>query len=281
MGATKSLDEINSVLDRFSDQIAEIRDQPAKVDDVFRKAAIAAAEVEAATFFGAAGAVAGALYGAMTEDDFTGYMQDHKEAIKKKIQELLDKLQGAVDSLKAPIAFLQTSEAWTTLKGKIGDAQNNEVNNGNITGYWAGAAALKYTASRTLQDTAMDSAKSTCDKMAEALAKISDIAWDFYSKIVTDIANLLIELGKALAKIGTFVLAPMGVSDAIDILGKVISSAVEYTDKLIDAILLQAQNMNKIRESTDNQKGFHNNRWPRSASDDFNINSPSPEWQAT
>ncbi|WP_280238967.1 hypothetical protein [Nocardia abscessus] len=281
MGATKSLDEINSVLDRFSDQIAEIRDQPAKVDDAFRKAAIAAAEVEAATFFGAAGAVAGALYGAMTEDDFTGYMQDHKEAIKKKIQELLDKLQGAVDSLKAPIAFLQTSEAWTTLKGKIGDAQNNEVNNGNITGYWAGAAALKYTASRTLQDTAMDSAKSTCDKMAEALAKISDIAWDFYSKIVTDIANLLIELGKALAKIGTFVLAPMGVSDAIDILGKVISSAVEHMRNLIDALFLQRQSISKIKESTDHQKGFHNNRWPRSASDDFNINSPSPEWQAT
>ncbi|MGQ4614746.1 hypothetical protein [Nocardia sp. R7R-8] len=281
MGDTKSLDEINTVLDQFSDQIAEIRNQPAKVDEAFRRAAIAAGEIEAAAFFGLTGAVAGALYGAMTEDDFTGYMQDHKEAIKKKIQELLEKLQGAVDSLKAPVAFLRTSEAWTTLKGKIGGAQNNEVNNGNITGYWAGAAALKYTAARILQDTAMDSAKTTCDKMAEALAKISDIAWDFYSKIVTDIADLLIKLGKALAKIGTFVATPIGVSDAIDILGKVISNAVEYTDKLLDTMLLQAQSINKIRESTENQKGFHNNRWPRSASDDFNVNSPSSEWQAT
>ncbi|MEU5758761.1 hypothetical protein [Nocardia sp. NPDC047648] len=281
MGATKSLDEINTVLDRFSDQIAEIRNQPAEVDEAFRKAAIAAAEVEAATFFGAAGAVAGAIYGAMTEDDFTGYMQDHKEAVKKKIQELLDKLQGAVGSSKAPIAFLQTSQAWTTLKGKIGAAQNNEVNNGNITGYWAGAAALKYTAARTLQDTAMDSAKSTCDKVAEALAKVSDIAWDFYSKIVTDIADLLIGLGKALTKMATFVATPLGVSDAIDILGKVISSTVKYTEDLIDALLSQRQAINKIKESTESQKGFHNNHWPRSASDDFNINSPSPEWQAT
>ncbi|MGW5374227.1 hypothetical protein ACWESM_02200 [Nocardia sp. NPDC003999] len=281
MGATKSLDEINTVLDRFSDQIAEIRNQPAKVDDAFRKAAIAAAEVEAATFFGFAGAVAGAVYGAMTEDDFTGYMQDHKEEIKKKIQELLDKLQVAVDSLKAPIAFLQTSEAWTTLKGKIGGAQNNEVNNGNLTGYWAGSAALKYTAARILQDTAMDSAKSTCDKMTDALAKVSDIAWDFYSKIVTDVADLLIKLGKALGKIITFVAAPMGVSDAIDILGKVIGNAVEYTKNLTDALLLQRQSINKIKESTESQKGFHNNRWPRSSSDDFNTNSPSSEWQAT
>ncbi|WP_063050704.1 hypothetical protein [Nocardia arthritidis] len=194
MGATKSLDEINTVLDRFSDQIAEIRSQPAKVDEAFRKAAIAAAEVEAATFFGMTGAVAGAVYGAMTEDDFTGYMQDHKEEIKKKV---------------------------------------------------------------------------------------SDIAWDFYSKIVTDIADLLIKLGTALAKIVTFVAAPMVISDTIDILGKAISSAVEYTDKLLEAILLQAQSINKIRESTENQKGFHNNRWPRSAPDEFNTNSPSPEWQAT
>ncbi|MEU7143502.1 hypothetical protein ABZ942_28945 [Nocardia sp. NPDC046473] len=281
MGATKSLDDINSILDKFSNQIAEIRDQPAKVDDAFRKAAIAAAEAEAATFFGLAGAVAGAIYGAMNEDDFTGYMQDHKEAIKKKIQELLDKLQGAVDSLKAPIAFLQTSEAWTTLKGKIGAAQNNEVNNGNVTGYWAGAAALKYTAARTLQDTAMDSAKSTCDKMADALTKISDTAWDFYSKIVTDVADLLIKLGKAFTKIATFVAAPFGISDAIDILGTVISNAVEYTGKLADALLLQRQSIGKIKESTESQKGFHNDHWPRSASDDFNANSPNSEWQAT
>ncbi|PXX65345.1 hypothetical protein DFR70_104408 [Nocardia tenerifensis] len=281
MGATKSLDDINSVLDEFSVQIAEVRNQPAKVDEAFRKAAIAAGEIEGATFFGFAGAVAGALYGAMTEDDFTGYLQDHKEAIKKKIQELLDTLRGAVDSLKAPIAFLQTSEAWTTLKGKIGAAQNNEVNNGNITGYWAGAAALKYTAARTLQDTAMDSAKATCDKMADALAKVSDIAWDFYSKIVTDIADLIIKLGQALSKIATFVAAPVGVSDAIDILGTVIKNAIDYTGKLVDALLLQRQSISKIKESTESQKGFHNNRWPRSASDDFNANSPSPEWQAT
>ncbi|MFG1792819.1 hypothetical protein [Nocardia sp. NPDC049149] len=281
MGLTKSLDDINSVLDTFSDQIAEIRDQPAKVDEAFRRAAIAAAEVEGASVFGLVGAVAGAVYGSITEDDFTGYMQEHKEAIKKKIQELLDKLQSAVDSLKAPIAFLRTSEAWTTLKGKIGEAQNNEVVNGSITGYWAGAAALKYTAARTLQDTTMDSAKSTCDKMADALAKISDTAWDFYSKIVTDIADLLIKLGKALAKIATFIAAPVGVSDAIDVLGKVISNAVEYTDKLVKALITQRESITKIDESKTNQKGFLNNRWPRSTSDDFNINSPNSEWQAT
>ncbi|MFD0361982.1 hypothetical protein ACFQZZ_11065 [Nocardia sp. GCM10030253] len=281
MSATKSLDEINTVLDKFSDQIAEIRDQPAKVDEAFRKAAIAAAEVEAAAFFGLAGAVAGAVYGAITEDDFTGYMQDNKEAIKKKIQELLDKLQSAVDGLKAPIAFLQASEAWSTLKSKIGEAQNNEVNNGSITGYWAGAAALKYTAARILQDTAMDSAKSTCDKMKDALAKISDTAWDFYSNIVKDVADLLIKLGSAIAKIATFVAAPVGVSDAIDILGKVISSAVAYTDALAKSLLSQKQSINNIEESTEHQKGLHNNRWPRSASDDFNINSPGSEWQAT
>jgi hypothetical protein len=281
MGATKSLDEINTVLDHFSDQIAEIRNQPAKVDDAFRKAAIAAAEVEAAAFFGVAGAVAGAVYGAITEDDFTGYMQDHKEEIKKKIQELLDKLQGAVDSLKAPIAFLQASEAWSRLESKIGEAQNNEVANGNVTGYWAGAAALKYTAARTLQDTAMDSAKSICSKLSAALAQVSDTAWDFYSKIVKDVAELITALGSALLKIATFVAAPLGVSDAIDVLGKTINKAIEYTGELADTLFSQREIIKDITTATSNPKAFHTDRWPRSASDDFNTNSPSPEWQAT
>ncbi|MBF6226767.1 hypothetical protein [Nocardia abscessus] len=281
MGATKSLDEINTVLAQFSDQLAEIRNQPAKVDDAFRKAAIAAAEAEAATFFGLAGAVAGAVYGAITEDDFTGYMQDHKEEIKKKIQELLDKLQGAVDSLKAPIAFLQTSEAWSRLESKIGEAQNNEVVNGNVTGYWAGSAALKYTAARTLQDTAMDSAKSICNKLSAALAQVSDTAWDFYSKIVKDVAELLTKLGSALLKIATFVAAPVGISDAIDCLGKMINSAIDYTDQLADTLLSQRRTINDITVATSNPKAFHADRWPRSASDDFNTNSASPEWQAT
>jgi hypothetical protein len=281
MGATKSLDEINTVLDQFSDRIADIRTQPAKVDDAFRKAAIAAAEVEAATFFGLVGAVTGAVYGAITEDDFTGYMQDHQVEIKKKIQELLDNLQGAVDSLKAPIAFLQTSEAWSQLESKIGEAQNNEVVNANTTGYWAGAAALKYTAARTLQDTAMDSAKSTCNKLSAALVKVSDTAWDFYTKIVTDLADLITDLGKALLKIATFVAAPLGISDAINALGKIINKAIEYSERLGQALLFQQGTIKDIITSISNPKGFHNNRWPRSASDDFNINSPSSEWQAT
>jgi prefoldin subunit 5 len=281
MGDTRSLDEINTVLDQFSDQIAEIRTQPAKVDEAFRKAAIAAAEAEAATFFGLAGAVAGAVYGAITEDDFTGYMQDHKEVIKKRIQELLEKLQGAVDSLKAPIAFLQTSEAWSQLESKIGEAQNNEVANGNVIGYWAGAAALRYTAARTLQDTAMDSAKSICNKLSAALAQVSDTAWDFYSKIVKDVADLITALGSALLKIGTFVAAPVGISDAIDVLGKMINKAIEYTDKLADSLLSQRGTIIGIIAATSNPKGFHTDHWPRSASDDFDINSPSTEWQAT
>ncbi|MFF3221164.1 hypothetical protein ACFYV7_00060 [Nocardia suismassiliense] len=281
MEATKSFDEINSILDKFSDQIAEIKNQPAKVDDAFRKAAIAAAEVEGATFFGLAGAVAGAVYGAMTEDDFTGYMQDHKEEIKKKIQELLGTLQSAVDSLKAPIAFLQASEAWSQLEIQIGKAQSNEVVKGNLTGYWTGAAALKYTAARTLQDTVMDSAKSTCKQLSAALAKVSDTAWDFYSKIVQDVADLIIKLGSALLKIATFVAAPFGISDAIDVLGNVIKNAVKYTDQLAKVLFSQRGAINDIIVATSNPKGFYNDHWPSSGSDDFNINTPGAEWQAT
>ncbi|MFI6958033.1 hypothetical protein ACIBJI_31740 [Nocardia sp. NPDC050408] len=282
MGATKTIDELNDVLGQFSNQIEQIRTQPAEVEKKFNQAAIAMSAAEGGSVFGIIGAAVGAAYGSMTEDDMTGYLQDHKEEIKKKIQELLEKLQNAVDGLKAPVAFLQTSEDWLKLKSKIGEAQNNELVNGSLTGYWAGAAALKYTAARTLQDATMDTAKSICDKLNESLAAVSNSAWDFYSVIVKDIAGFLVDFAAALGKIATGVAAPFGISDAIDLLAKIIKNAIDYSKKLGDALIAERQNINKITSATDNAKGFKNDRWPVSRSDAFNINSTnSAEWQAT
>ncbi|MEV4239604.1 hypothetical protein AB0J47_30985 [Nocardia sp. NPDC049737] len=282
MGATKTLDELNDVLGQFSQQIEQIRTQPDEVEKKFNQAAIAMSAAEGGSVFGIIGAAVGAAYGSMTEDDMTGYLQDHKEEIKKKIQELLEKLQNAVDGLKAPIAFLQTSEDWLKLKSKIGEAQNNEVVNGSLTGYWAGAAALKYTAARTLQDTAMDTAKSICDKLSDSLGAVSNSAWDFYSDIVNDIAGFLVDFAAALGKIATGVATPFGISDAIDLLAKIIKNAVDYSKNLASALLTEKRNINTIVSATENAKGFHDDRWPDSRSDAFNINNPnSTEWQAT
>jgi hypothetical protein len=72
------------------------------------------------------------------------------------------------------------------------------------------------------------------------------------------------------------------VSDAIDLLAKIIKSAIDYGEKLVQTLSTEQKNINKITEATSNQKGFYNNRWPQSRSDAFNTNIPSStEWQAT
>ncbi|MEU6184929.1 hypothetical protein [Nocardia sp. NPDC047038] len=285
MGVTKSLDEINTVLDQFADKVEEIRNQPAKVDDAFDKAATAAAALEGAAvgtpflLSPITGAV-GAAYGAITHDDLTGYMQEHKEEIKAKIRELLANLHDAIEGMRAPVAFLKTSEEWLVLKAKIGEAQNNEVNKGNVLGYWQGGAALRYGAARTLQDTAMDSAKAICDKVADSLGMVANSAWEFYSTIVQDIVEFLVDFGMAISKIATGIAAPWGIAEAIDALGGIIKKAVDYGKKLFAALLTEKQNINRIQESTANQKGFHDNRWPQSSSRDFDTEIPGPEWAA-
>ncbi|WP_330229433.1 hypothetical protein OHA40_25720 [Nocardia sp. NBC_00508] len=281
MGDTKSLYEINNVLDQFADKVKEIRSQPAKVEVAFNEAAAAMAIYEGQAFGGPIGAAIGAAYGAITHDNFSGYMQDHKEEIKAKIRDLLDKLHDAIEGLRAPIAFLQTSEEWLKLKSKIGEAQNNEVVKGNVLGYWQGGAANRYGAARTLQDTAMDSAKATCDKLSDCLAAISDSAWEFYSGILQDIIGFLARFTAAVAKIGSFFEAPWGISDAIDALADIIPKTVRYGDKLATALRTQINNLAKMTESTDNQKAFLNNRWPESTSKSFDTHAPGTEWVAT
>ncbi|MGV9719158.1 hypothetical protein [Nocardia beijingensis] len=285
MGATKSIDELNAVLDQFADKVEEIRNQPAKVDEAFDKAAIAVASLEGAAvgipflLIPITGAV-GAAYGAITNDDFTGYMQDHKEGIKDKIRELLEKLHDAIEGLRAPIAFLQAGEEWLKLKSTIGDAQNNEVARGSILGYWQGGAAIRYGTTRALQDTALDSAKAACEKISDCLAAISDSAWDFYSSIVQDIVGFLAKFSSALGKISLIFESPWGISDAIDALGEILVKTVAYGDRLVDALLTQRNNIKKMTDSIQNPKGFLNNRWPQSASNDFDINSPGAGWAA-
>ncbi|MFE7742885.1 hypothetical protein [Nocardia sp. NPDC057455] len=284
MVATKSLDELNRVLDEFADKVQEIRNQPDKVEEAFDKAAIAMAALEGEGFggplFGTIGGAVGAAYGAITHDDFTGYMQEHKERIKSNIRELLNKLHDGLQGLRAPIAFLQTSEEWLNLKSKIGEAQNNEVNKGSTLGYWQGAAALRYGTSRQLQDTALDSAKTACDKLSDSLAAISNSAWDFYSGIIQDIVGFLADFSAALTKIAAGISAPWGISDAIEALADIIKKAVVYGDRLVKALSAKRQNITKMTDSTDNPKGFLNNRWPQSPSNDFDTDAPGPKWAA-
>ncbi|MEV6140365.1 hypothetical protein AB0L63_30855 [Nocardia sp. NPDC051990] len=282
MGATKTLDDLNTVLADFSKQIERIRNSPEDVEEAFRKGAIALAAAEGGTFGGGPiGAAIGATYGAITQDDFTGTMQDNKEEIKDKIVELLSKLQDAIDGLKAPIALLQVSGDWLNVQTEINKARNWVLVKTDLRGKWSGAAADEYFAAQQLQVTATDTASSNCDVMSDCLAAASDAAWDFYSKIVKDLIDFFVDLGAALAKIATGVGAPFGASDAIDALGSMIKIAGEYAKTLGDTLLAQKKIINKINSSTDNPRSFHNNKWPEIGTGSLSIDSPNSEkWAA-
>ncbi|MFF0494304.1 hypothetical protein ACFYTQ_35245 [Nocardia sp. NPDC004068] len=276
-----TIDQLNTVLQQFADQIESVKEQPAKVDHAFDQAAIAMAASEGNSIIPGLGAVLGGAYGAITKDDFSGYMQDHKEQIKNKIKELLQALHDAIEGMRAPVAFLQASEDWLALKGKIGQAQNNEVANGNLLGYWQGAAAAKYGAARTLQDTAMDSAKATCDTLRKALADVSNTSWQLYTDLVSELTEFLVHFGAALIKISSGIEAPWGISDCIDLLGDTIKDSVDYLTKFGNALLVQKRNIGDIVSAMDNPKGFYGNHWPQSMAKSFNLDAPGVEWQAT
>ncbi|WP_330253512.1 hypothetical protein OG874_02540 [Nocardia sp. NBC_00565] len=275
-----TVDEINNVLTEFSKKIDELHDTPAEVDRNFDTAAIVLASREGMVL-GVPGQIVGGIYGAITNDDFSGYLGNHREEIKNKITELLNELSTAIKGTKAPIAFVQTSGYWLDLKGKIGEAQNDGVVTGNTLAYWTGGAADKYNQSRLTQDIAMDSAKTACDTLHTSLAAIATSSWEFYTDIVKELSGYLIDFGASVTKIATGIGAPWAISDIIDLLAKIIKSVIDLGKKLGKVLIEQKVNIDKINGATDHPKGFVNNKWPQSASTDFDTGRPDDDqWKA-
>ncbi|MEV6557150.1 hypothetical protein AB0M22_15625 [Nocardia sp. NPDC051756] len=281
MGATKTLDQLNSVLNDFSKKVEEIRNSPAKVDEAFREAAKWAAAAEGGSAFGVFGAAAGYVYGSITEDDITGKFQENKEEIKRKIQTLLEKLQDAIDALKAPVAFLQASEEWINLQTEINESRNWVLNKTDLRSHWSGQSADAHFAAQQLQVTATDEASKICDTLSDALGTMADTTWSFYSTHVKDITGFLVDFTGALTKIATGVGAPWGVSDAIDALGDIIKKVVDYALDTGQALITQRTQVKKMGSAIDNPKSFHQNKWPQIDEKFVSIDSPSSEkWSA-
>ncbi|QIS11168.1 hypothetical protein [Nocardia arthritidis] len=280
MGANKTLDDINEVIQKFADKVEDLRKQPDKVEDAFNKAAVIAAAQEANGAFPGLGAVVGGAYGKITHNDLTGNMQRNKEEIKQKIRDLLEDLHDAIEATKAPIAMLQTSGEWLDLKGTIGAAQNDEINSGNLTGYWKGTSADRYLNKRLIQDTAMDSVKTICDTLNSSLVAASNAAWQYYTDLAAQLTSFLASLGAALVKIATYFSAPWGISDVIDLIKVVSNNFVTYAKNLTVALRAEVDSINKVYAAISNPKGIYNNKWPQSASTEFDANDPTPAWTA-
>ncbi|MFC6013463.1 hypothetical protein [Nocardia lasii] len=278
---TKTLEDLDTVLAEFSAKVEKIRNTPSEVDEAFRQAAKYVAAAEGGTVGALGGAILGYIYGSVTEDDFTGTMQRNKKEIKNKIVELLASLQAAIDGLRAPIAFLQSSGAWLSVQTEINVARNWIEVNADLRGNWSGSAADAYFAKKQLQITAHETLIANCATMSTCLVEISDASWTFYSKIVSDLAKFFIDFAAALTKIATGIAAPVGIGDAIDAAAWIIQKVVDYSLELGSALRTQRANINQIEGSIDNPKGFHNNKWPSVGASDVKIDAPNNEkWAA-
>ncbi|MFB8277995.1 hypothetical protein [Nocardia colli] len=274
---SKTLDDLDKVLRQFSAKIDEIRNTPDDVDEAFRLAAIAAAAQEGGALLPGVGVAVGAVYGVLTEDSLTGVMQDNKEKIKAGIRKILEELSGAIDGLRAPVAFVQTAGEWLHTKSKISEARNNYTLHGNLTGQWLGASAAAYGNAAAVQQTAMESAMTVCDTANSALRDSADSAWKFYSGIIEDIAAYLTKFSGAMLKIASFVAMPIGVSDAIDF-GTDLVDKVGKHGLALGAVLLKQQGiLDALTVATTSPAGINNGKWPQSASTDFDSQSPDKD----
>ncbi|WP_216912723.1 hypothetical protein [Nocardia noduli] len=279
MGADKTLQNINDAIQAFADKVEEVKNTPDDVDKAFRLLAVAMSSNEG-NIVPVIGPIVGGIAGWFRQDDFSGTLSSNKDEIKAKIRELLQDLHDGIEAMKAPVAFLQTSGDWLVLQTKIGEAQNDEVDKGNLSGYWKGAASLAYLNSRIKQDTALDSAKAICGNVQKSLVSISNAAWTFYSDMAAKLTDFLVKFATALTKISTLIESPWGISDAIDLLGSIITEAVSIGTKLTTALLTEYNVINEITAATQNPKGFFKNKWPQSTSTDFDRNSQTVDWTA-
>ncbi|MFB7877547.1 hypothetical protein ACFC06_20050 [Nocardia sp. NPDC056064] len=268
MGAVKTLDDINAALADFSKQVQEVRDSPSDVDSAFRagQAAMVASQV-LLNPNGIGTAVA---------------MQKDKDKVKEKIKELLTELQGAIDALQAPLALLSASTEWLAVQTQVNEARNWILNKADLRGKWTGGAAEEYFAKLQLQITATDTASAICEAVSNQLGTVSDAAWEFYSKVATDLVAFFTDFAAALTKISTGISTPIGIGDAIDALVSIINKVMEYGVVLGGVLMTQAHAINSIDSSVDNPRSFHQNKWPEiGAAKDLSIDAPDNErWAA-
>ncbi|WP_225725341.1 MULTISPECIES: hypothetical protein [unclassified Nocardia] len=213
-----------------------------------------------------------ALYWSMTDD---------RDEAQEKLKKLLTKIEEAAEGISAPFVFVRYAADWQTVAGKVRNANNEQGRPElNLDGHWAGKAKLRFSASRTSQQTAMATSADLCEKVHEQLINLAKAGADFYKSLADRFTQFLAGLASAYVKISTLVEAPFGISDAIDLIGK----AIQFVEQTIadTALLLQKQQIsaNELLNLTNHQNGFPQqngkDHWPNSVAQGF---ANSSDWE--
>jgi hypothetical protein len=220
---------------------------------------------------GAAGPAAAVVGGAVSGvgNLVLGDIEGRRDEILAKLDELLGHLQDAARGIAAPYTFITYAAEWQRVGGEVRAARNAHFDQGDLTGYWEGTAADRYSAAREKQDAAFEAAEAMCDKVHENLLALSETGRDFYAEIGTDVLEFLTDFGAALAKIATVVGAPFGISDAIDLVAKYVVVVKEIIDRTLNLVVLQKITSNELGNATNSPYGMPGDRWPKATADTF------------
>jgi hypothetical protein len=202
----------------------------------------------------------------------TGTMLDiegKRDQILAGLDELLDTLKQAVEGIAAPYTFIHYAAEWQQVGGKVREARNAIFDQGDLTGYWEGTAAERYSAARGKQDTALAAADDLCTKLHDGLLTLSESGRQFYVDTGTAVIAFLSKFGAALTKIGTVVEAPFGVSDAIDLIADHIVTVSDLVFNVTNLVADQLIVYNELVNAANEPNGLPGNKWPKATADAY------------
>ncbi|MCX4092073.1 hypothetical protein [Nocardia sp. alder85J] len=277
MAPTITAETLGSVLDEFARKVEQVRNTPGDVDNAF-DTAVASAYGEEFGDPASPGFVFDAGL-ALASSDLATYLRHHQAEVKEGIRQLLENLHGAIESMRAPVAFVETGELWLSLRSTIQGAQNFEVIQAGLNS-WQGLAAEKYAGTRQAQNAALASVEGLCSILHDCMYAIATAAWDFYSAVVEKLASFLVKLASALAKIESLVAAYQGASDAIAAAKAAANDMGELSLKLGSVLMKEEDGTGVIDSAIDNPVGMLGNKWPPAgAGGKFDVNSAGEGWQ--
>jgi hypothetical protein len=100
-------------------------------------------------------------------------IEGKRDQILTDLDELLGTLKQAVEGIAAPYTFIHYAAEWQQVGGKVREARNATFDQGDLTGYWEGTAAERYSAARGKQDTALAATDDLCTKVHYGLLTLS------------------------------------------------------------------------------------------------------------
>jgi hypothetical protein len=255
-------------LDRVTEHFRAAYDEAAKLPDqtraVFDQLMVA---LRAGSVAGGVAGPVGAVVG--VGNLVLGDVEGRRDEILAKLDELLGHLHEAAKGIAAPYTFIQYAAEWQRVGGEVRAARNAHFDQGDLTGYWEGVAADRYSAAREKQDAAFEAAAAMCDVVHENLLLLSETGRTFYAEVGTAVTDFLTGFGAALAKIATVVGAPFGISDAIDLVAQYVQLMVTVLKEAERLVTDQVIAANELANAADSPFGLPGNKWPRATADTF------------